>query len=84
MCDFFLGRLRYSGKTLEASPWEGVSPIREILLEVEAAAGVGGGFFNCVLLNWYRDGTDYMGWHSGGLFAQTARRMSSGGVLSKK
>ena len=58
---------RYSGKTLEASPWEGVSPIQEILHEIETAAGLGGGYFNCVLLNWYRDGTDYMGWHSGEL-----------------
>lgn len=64
----FARRSRYSGKTLEASPWEGVSPIQEILRAIEAAAGVGGGYFNCVLLNWYRDGNDYMGWHSGELF----------------
>lgn len=57
---------RYSGKTLEATPWESVPAIQEILAATEAAAGVCAGYFNCVLLNWYRDGGDYMGWHSGG------------------
>lgn len=56
---------RYSGKTLEATPWDGVPAIQEILAAVEAAASLGPGFFNCVLLNWYRDGKDNMGWHSG-------------------
>ncbi|CAM9310175.1 unnamed protein product [Ectocarpus fasciculatus] len=55
---------RYSGKTLEATPWDGVPAIQEILAVAEAAAEVDTGYFNCVLLNWYRDGADYMGWHS--------------------
>ncbi|CAM9488996.1 unnamed protein product [Ectocarpus sp. 6 AP-2014] len=55
---------RYSGKTLEATPWDGVPAIQEILAAAGAAAGVDPGYFNCVLLNWYRDGADYMGWHS--------------------
>lgn len=61
----FLLLFRYSGKTLEATPWDGVPAIQEILAAAEAAAGVDPGYFNCVLLNWYRDGDDYMGWHSG-------------------
>lgn len=57
--------LRYSGKTLEAAPWEEVDPIQEILREVERAVGVKPGFFTYVLLNWYRHGEEYVGWHSG-------------------
>ncbi|CAM9899126.1 unnamed protein product [Scytosiphon promiscuus] len=55
---------RYSGKTLEATPWDSVPAIQEILAAAEVAAEVPPGYFNCVLLNWYRDGSDYMGWHS--------------------
>ncbi|CAN0533769.1 unnamed protein product, partial [Scytosiphon promiscuus] len=44
---------------------DSVPAIQEILAAAEVAAEVTPGYFNCVLLNWYRDGSDYMGWHSG-------------------
>ena len=49
----------YSGLRLEPEPW---TPALRIVRErVEALAGTR---FNSVLLNWYRDGQDSMGWHS--------------------
>lgn len=73
----FLLLFRYSGKTLEATPWDGVPAIQEVLVAAEAAAGVDPGYFNCVLLNWYRDGADYMGWHSGAGHDKRGRRRHS-------
>jgi len=49
----------YSGLSLEPRPWLPV--IRELKVQVEKAIG---GLFNSVLLNFYRDGGDSMGWHS--------------------
>jgi alkylated DNA repair dioxygenase AlkB len=50
---------RYSGATFTPLPWPpGLSAIRD---RVAAAAGQP---FNSVLANLYRDGRDYMGWHS--------------------
>ena len=52
-------RYRYSGLDHVADGWPSVLPaIKTALI---AAAGQN---FNCVLANLYRDGSDYMGWHS--------------------
>ncbi|MEO6366265.1 MAG: alpha-ketoglutarate-dependent dioxygenase AlkB, partial [Luteimonas sp.] len=49
----------YSGTRFEPHPWPGaLRPIRDRLVE---ETGIG---FNSVLANLYRDGSDYMGWHS--------------------
>ena len=49
----------YSGLTQAAKAWnEGLLNIKE---KIEGLAGVR---FNSVLLNWYRDGQDSMGWHA--------------------
>jgi alkylated DNA repair dioxygenase AlkB len=50
---------RYSGTTFVPHPWPG--PLRPLRDRVSAAAGRR---FNSVLANLYRDGRDYMGWHS--------------------
>jgi alkylated DNA repair dioxygenase AlkB len=50
---------RYSGVTWNPDPWSPeVQKIRELVSRVT------GSFFNGVLLNLYRDGSDSMGWHS--------------------
>jgi alkylated DNA repair dioxygenase AlkB len=50
---------RYSGKDHYGDGWpDCLLPLKQ---EAEKQAGQ---TFNCVLLNWYKDGTDYMGWHS--------------------
>jgi alkylated DNA repair dioxygenase AlkB len=49
----------YSGLTVEPQPLTAV--ISEIKQRVEVATGT---IFNSVLLNYYRDGKDSMGWHS--------------------
>lgn len=50
---------RYSGKDHYGVGWpECLMPIKE---EAERLAGQS---FNAVLLNWYKDGEEYMGWHS--------------------
>ena len=50
---------RYSGATFAPQPWSAaLLPLRD---RASAAAGVA---FNSVLANRYRDGRDYMGWHS--------------------
>src|SRR5690242_3282721 len=50
---------RYSGVTHHAEPWtEALSVVRK---RVEAAAGAP---FNSLLLNYYRDGGDSIGYHS--------------------
>ena len=49
----------YSGLHLEAKPW---SPsLLAIKQRIETLTGY---TFNSVLLNWYRDGKDNMGWHA--------------------
>lgn len=48
----------YSGITMTVYPW--TEPLLGIKARVEQAAGV---TFNSVLLNYYRDGNDSMGWH---------------------
>jgi alkylated DNA repair dioxygenase AlkB len=49
---------RYSGKNHQCTGWfKDLLPIKNRLLEE-------GYDFNFVLLNYYRDGQDYMGWHS--------------------
>jgi alkylated DNA repair dioxygenase AlkB len=50
---------RYSGATFEPHPWP---PALQALRERVAAAA--GSPLNSVLANLYRDGRDYMGWHS--------------------
>ncbi|MGR0277587.1 alpha-ketoglutarate-dependent dioxygenase AlkB family protein [Marinomonas dokdonensis] len=50
---------RYSGKDHWGTGWP------EALLAIKAEAEhLAGQAFNCVLLNWYQDGQDYMGWHA--------------------
>ena len=52
-------RYRYSGALFEPRPW---TPVLESLRERLLAEGIGR--FNSVLVNRYRSGGDYMGWHS--------------------
>lgn len=50
---------RYSGKDHYAHGWP------DWLLDAkQEAERLSGQRFNCVLVNWYQDGDDYMGWHS--------------------
>ncbi len=49
----------YSGITMQPLPW--TTELLEIKRRIEPLAGV---TFNSVLLNYYRTGTDSMGWHS--------------------
>ena len=49
----------YSGLKLNPHPWNEI--LRGIRQTVEQKTGC---TFNSVLLNWYRDGTDSMGWHA--------------------
>lgn len=52
-------RYKYSGLLLSPIPWnDGLTHIRNL---IENKTGEK---FNSVLLNWYRDGKDYIGWHS--------------------
>lgn len=49
----------YSGLTLQPNSWnKGLLYIKE---QIEKVAGV---YFNSVLMNWYRDGEDYISWHT--------------------
>lgn len=49
----------YSGLKLTPKPWnKGLNFIKEAVNEVALTT------FNSVLLNWYRDGQDSMGWHA--------------------
>jgi alkylated DNA repair dioxygenase AlkB len=49
----------YSGLTLQPKPWnKGLLFIKN---HINKVAGVN---FNSVLMNWYRDGKDYMNWHT--------------------
>ena len=52
-------RYTYSGITALPNSWN--KGLLYIKAEVETIAKVS---FNTVLLNWYRDGHDYMGWHA--------------------
>ncbi|EGF33074.1 Alkylated DNA repair protein [Oxalobacteraceae bacterium IMCC9480] len=49
----------YSGLTLPMQPWTPL--LAQLKQDIEQLAGVR---FNSVLLNWYRDAQDSMGWHS--------------------
>jgi alkylated DNA repair dioxygenase AlkB len=49
---------KYSSLTLDPEPW--TSEVARIKESLESALGV---IFNSVLLNYYRDGNDSMGWH---------------------
>ena len=49
----------YSGLTLQPKNWH--SLLLKIKTQIEQATGFA---FNAVLLNQYRDGKDYMGWHA--------------------
>ena len=51
----------YSYSGIELDPLEWTDSLLSIKLKVEEAAEQS---FNSVLLNWYRDGNDSMGWHS--------------------
>lgn len=49
----------YSGLTLQPNAWnKGLLFIKE---QIDKISGVQ---FNSVLMNWYRDGNDYIGWHA--------------------
>lgn len=49
----------YSGLKLSPKPWnEGLVNLKQRIDQMAQTE------FNSVLLNWYRDGDDYMGWHS--------------------
>jgi alkylated DNA repair dioxygenase AlkB len=48
----------YSGRTMHPLPW--TQTLLEIKQQVEPVAGV---IFSTALLNFYRDGSDSMGWH---------------------
>ncbi|WP_299198738.1 alpha-ketoglutarate-dependent dioxygenase AlkB [uncultured Amphritea sp.] len=52
-------RYRYSGLTLQTEPWHPL--IQQLKRRVESLANQ---HFNTVLINYYRDGKDSMGWHS--------------------
>jgi alkylated DNA repair dioxygenase AlkB len=49
----------YSGITVEPDAW--IAPLSTLKQRIEAVAGI---TFNSVLLNYYRDGSDSVGWHS--------------------
>lgn len=49
----------YSGVTMQPSPWN--APLLQIKDKIEPLVNMQ---FNGVLLNLYRDGQDYIGWHS--------------------
>jgi alkylated DNA repair dioxygenase AlkB len=49
----------YSGLTLSPKPWN--TALLEIKKKIETPANTA---FNSVLLNWYRDGSDHIGWHT--------------------
>ncbi len=49
----------YSGITSTPNPWN--DRLLDLKRRVEAVADVE---FNSVLLNWYRDGSDHLGWHA--------------------
>lgn len=50
---------QYSGKIFKAAPWLPI--VEKLKYKVEGTCGMP---YNSVLLNWYRDGQDKMGWHA--------------------
>jgi alkylated DNA repair dioxygenase AlkB len=52
-------RYRYAGVDRETAPW--LPRLRAVRDRLVALAGHP---FNYALVNWYRDGNDYIGWHS--------------------
>jgi alkylated DNA repair dioxygenase AlkB len=50
---------KYSGVVFEPEPWHPL--VRQITERVNEVCQ---SRFNCVLLNWYADGQQHMGWHS--------------------
>lgn len=49
----------YSGLKLQANPWnEGLLFLKNKIEKISQTT------YNSVLLNWYRNGSDYMGWHT--------------------
>ncbi len=54
-------KYRFSGKTYEPNSWHEFEDIFNIKSNIEYDAGEK---FNSVLLNYYRDGNDYISWHS--------------------
>jgi alkylated DNA repair dioxygenase AlkB len=50
---------KYSGVRYDPLPW--LPELRELRASLERQTGTR---FNSVLLNWYRDGNDSMGWHA--------------------
>ncbi len=60
---FWMGEIgreyQYSGKIFKAEPWLPI--VSQLKQKVENTCGME---YNSVLLNWYRDGQDKMGWHA--------------------
>ena len=50
---------RFAGTTIKATPW--LPWIADYRDRIEESTG---GHFNVVLINYYRDGQDYVGWHA--------------------
>lgn len=61
----------YSGITMQPCPWN--APLLQIKAKIEPLVNTE---FNGVLLNLYRDGQDYMGWHS-----DDEKELVKGGVI---
>ncbi|KAJ4831101.1 hypothetical protein Tsubulata_033018 [Turnera subulata] len=61
-----LPRLVYSGHSPVAYTWDHFPPLLRLLDKVEKAIGGGSGSvgFNSLLLNRYKGGNDYVGWHA--------------------
>ena len=62
----------YSGIIMQSQPWTSI--LLSIKSKIEAIADV---TFNAVLLNKYRDGSDYIGWHS-----DDERELAQGSVIA--
>jgi alkylated DNA repair dioxygenase AlkB len=61
----------YSGVTMQPSPWN--APLLQIKEKIEPLVNMQ---FNGVLLNLYRNGQDYIGWHS-----DDEKELAKGGVI---
>ncbi|GMH05224.1 hypothetical protein Nepgr_007064 [Nepenthes gracilis] len=57
-----LPELVYSGYQPDAYPWDDYPPLKDLLETVHKA--LPGSSFNSLLLNRYKGGNDYVGWHS--------------------
>ena len=62
----------YSGVTMQPLPWN--EPLLQIKQEIEPLVNTQ---FNGVLLNLYRNGQDYMGWHS-----DDERNLAKGAIIA--